>query len=82
MKTLRDRLSSDKGQRVSQEEIAATVGVSRGWYVSLESGKPIRCSVSLLMRVAAALNATPPECAMLVVLAIPELNNLVEPALE
>ena len=77
-----ERISTRKGRRISQEEIAEAAGVSRGWYVSLESGKPIRCSVSFLVRVAAALNATPPERATLFTLAIPELNILSVPAVE
>jgi transcriptional regulator with XRE-family HTH domain len=82
LKTLRRRLASHMGRRISQEEIAAAAGVSRGWYVSLESGKPIRCSVSFLARVAAALNATPPERATLFRLAIPELNHSLVPTVE
>jgi len=70
------RLSTRWGRRVSQEELAEAVGVSRGWYVSLESGAPIRPSVPLLTRVARALNTTPHECAMLFSLAIPELSIL------
>ena len=77
-----ERVNTRKGRRVSQEEIAEAVGVSRGWYVSLESGKPIRPSVSLLDRLAAALNATPPERLMLFSLAIHELNNLALSAVE
>jgi DNA-binding XRE family transcriptional regulator len=75
-----ERISTRRGRRVSQEEIAEATGVSRGWYVSLESGKPIRCSVSFLARVAAVLNATPPERAILFSLAIPELHMLSAPA--
>lgn len=77
-----ERISSRWGRRISQEEIAEAIGVSRGWYVSLESGKPIRCSVTFLGRVAAALNATPPERAILFTLAIPELSILSVPTLE
>ena len=71
-----ERINLRRGRRISQEEIAEAAGVSRGWYVSLESGKPIRCSVPFLDRVAAALNATPPERATLFTLAIPELSVL------
>ena len=71
-----ERISTRRGRRVSQEEIAEAIGVSRGWYVSLESGKPIQCSIACLARLAAALNATPPERAMLFSLAVPELNVL------
>jgi len=71
-----ERISSRRGRRISQEEIAEATGVSRGWYVSLESGKPIRPSPSFLGRLAAALNATPQERAMLFSLAIEELEIL------
>jgi len=71
-----ERLNTRCGRRVSQEEIAEAVGVSRGWYVSLESGAPIRPSLSLLDRIANALNATPHERATLFSLAIPELGVL------
>jgi DNA-binding XRE family transcriptional regulator len=71
-----ERHNSRMGRRVSQEEIAEAAGVSRGWYVSLESGAPIRPSVPLLDRLARALNATPRERAMLFRLAIPELSTL------
>ena len=71
-----ERISTRRGRRVSQEEIAEAVGVSRGWYASLENGLPIRASVSLLDRIAHALNATPHERAMLFILAIPELSGL------
>jgi len=69
-----ERLGTRRGRRVSQEEIAEAVGISRAWYVSLETGAPIRPSVSLLDRVARALNATPHERAMIFSLAIPELS--------
>jgi len=66
------RLKSRRGKRVSQEEVAEAVGVSRGWYQRLESGA-IRPSISLLDRVAGALNATPDERTRLFRLAIPAL---------
>jgi DNA-binding XRE family transcriptional regulator len=71
-----ERLSSRCGRCVSQEELAEAVGVSRGWYASLERGAPVRPSVSLLSRVASALNATPAERLELFALAIPELHGL------
>ena len=68
------RLKSRRGKRISQEAIADAVGVSRGWYQRLESGA-IRPSISLLNRVALALNATPEERTKLFHLAIPALPN-------
>jgi len=95
LKTLRRRLDPDttilgeqerfgtrRGRRVSQEEIAEAVGVSRAWYVSLETGAPIRLSVPFLDRVANALNATPHERAMIFSLVIPELSSLPVSTLE
>ena len=70
-----ERLSSRRGKAVSQEELAEAVGVSRGWYGLLESGAPIRPSVSMLTRLASALNATPEERSTLIQLAIPALQT-------
>jgi DNA-binding XRE family transcriptional regulator len=72
-----ERLGSRKGRRVTQEEVAEAAGISRGWYALLESGAPVQASISLLDRLAVALNATAHERAMLFSLAIPELNTTV-----
>jgi DNA-binding XRE family transcriptional regulator len=77
-----ERLDIRKGRRVSQEEVAEAVGVSRGWYVSLESGAPIQPSVRLLYRLAGVLNASPRERAMLFSIVIPELGSLLTVAVE
>lgn len=69
-----ERLSRRRGRRVSQEEIAEAVGVSRVWYSLLESGAPVQPSVALLDRLANALNATPRERAMLFVTGIREIG--------
>jgi DNA-binding XRE family transcriptional regulator len=71
------RISSRRGRPISQEEIAEAVGVSRVWYALLESGAPVQPSVSLLHRLAHALNATPGERAMLFSVAIPALESVV-----
>ena len=68
------RLKSRRGKRVSQEEMAEAVGVSRGWYQRLETDA-IRPSIALLNRVAGALNATPEERARLFRLAVPGLPS-------
>ena len=70
------RLSTRRGKIVSQEELAEAVGVSRGWYSSLERGAAVQPSVAMLNRVAAALNATRDERVALFALAIPELRTL------
>jgi DNA-binding XRE family transcriptional regulator len=70
-----ERLGTRRGRVVSQEELAEAVGISRGWYASLERGT-IRPSLALLKRLVAAVDATPDERIMLVQLAIPELRGL------
>jgi DNA-binding XRE family transcriptional regulator len=77
-----ERLGTRKGRPVSQEEIAEAAGVSRCWYAQLESGAPIQPSLSLLDRLAFALNATPHERATLFKLAIPELGSILVPTME
>jgi DNA-binding XRE family transcriptional regulator len=74
------RLSSRRGRRVSQEEIAEAIGVSRCWYALLEAGAPINPSLPFLHRLADALNATTRERATLFALAIPELGTILIPA--
>ncbi|MBV8636697.1 MAG: helix-turn-helix transcriptional regulator [Candidatus Eremiobacteraeota bacterium] len=69
-----ERLRSRRGKAVSQEEMAEAIGVSRGWYACLESGSK-RPSVSIIARLATALNTNPDERATLFQLGIPALNN-------
>jgi len=77
LKELRSRLVSPRrGRAVSQEELAEWVGISRNWYAALERGMPIRPSIGMLTRLAAALNATADERATLLQLAIPALRGL------
>jgi transcriptional regulator with XRE-family HTH domain len=71
-----ERLGSRRGRAVSQEELAEAVGISRGWYAMLERGEPVQPSVSMLSRLANALNATRDERWRLFQLAIPELQGL------
>jgi transcriptional regulator with XRE-family HTH domain len=68
-----ERLPSKVGRRVTQEEIAEVVGVSRGWYRMLESDNTIRPSRRLLVRLADALTLSVFEQAHLFHLAFPEL---------
>lgn len=70
-----ERLNSRRGKAVSQEELAEAIGVSREWYACLESGSK-RPSVSVLDRLATALNTSPEERARLFQLAIPALQDL------
>src|ERR1700726_1538517 len=62
------------GKRVTQEDVADAIGVSRVWYALLERGAEIRTSTRLLDCVANVLMATPDERATLFRLAIPELR--------
>ena len=69
------RLPVRCGRRVSQEEIAEVVGVTRNWYCRLESGEAVRTSVQLVDRLARVLASTPEERTALFHLAIPELTR-------
>jgi transcriptional regulator with XRE-family HTH domain len=60
------------GKRVTQEELAEAVGVSREWYAQLETAAATRASPGLLGRIADALMVAPEERAMLFQLALPE----------
>ena len=68
-----ERLQVRRGRRVTQEEIAEAVGISRNWYRRLESGDAPRASAKLLDRIAKALQFTPEERMNLFVLGIPDL---------
>jgi DNA-binding XRE family transcriptional regulator len=69
-----ERLSVRRGPRVTQEEIAEAVGISRNWYRRLESDDAPRASAKLLDRLAKALQFTPEDRTKLFVLGIPELG--------
>jgi transcriptional regulator with XRE-family HTH domain len=68
------RLPARRGRRVTQEEIAEAVGISRNWYRRLEHGERARASTKLLVRIASALALTSDERLTLFALAIPELR--------
>src|ERR1700761_6074648 len=68
-----ERLPVRCGRRVTQEDFAEAVGISRNWYRRLESGDAPRASAKLLDRIAKALQCTPEERTNLFVLGIPEL---------
>jgi transcriptional regulator with XRE-family HTH domain len=61
------------GKRVTQEELAEAIGVSREWYATLESGATTRTSTRLAHRMADALIVAPEERARLFHLALPEV---------
>lgn len=68
-----NRLPVRRGRRVTQEEIAEAIGVSRNWYRRLESGESIRASTRLLDRLADVFAFSPEERTTLFVLGIPEM---------
>jgi transcriptional regulator with XRE-family HTH domain len=70
------RRSERLGKRVTQEELAEAIGVSRRWYASLESAGTTRTSVSLVERLSDALMVMPEERARLLQLAVPELDRM------
>src|ERR1700726_1109935 len=63
------------GKRVTQEELAEAIGVSREWYAMLEAAGTTRTSTGLVDRLAGALAVTPEERARLFQLALPELGG-------
>jgi transcriptional regulator with XRE-family HTH domain len=67
------RLPSKIGRRITQEEIAEVVGVSRGWYRMLEANGASRTTPRLLVRISNALMLSGVEQAHLFHLAFPEL---------
>jgi transcriptional regulator with XRE-family HTH domain len=71
-----ERPSSRRGKRVTQEEAAEAIGVSRVWYATLESDAPVRASTGALSRLADVLMLSADERARLVHLAIPELQRV------
>lgn len=68
-----ERLPVRRGRRITQEEIAEALGISRSWYRRLESGDAPRASAKLLDRIANALRFTHEERTKLFVLGIPEI---------
>lgn len=70
------RLPQRLGKRVTQEELAEAIGVSREWYGVLESTSMTRTSTRLVERLADALMVTPEERATLFRLALPELGRV------
>jgi transcriptional regulator with XRE-family HTH domain len=69
------RLPSRLGKRVTQEELAEVIRVSREWYAALESAATRKTSTGLLERLADALMVTPEERARLFQLAVPGLGR-------
>lgn len=75
----RPRLPIRVGKRVTQEEVAEHLGISRGWYARFEAGAHAGFSIALLGRLGDILLLSQPERAELVRLAMPELAPVVRP---
>jgi transcriptional regulator with XRE-family HTH domain len=71
-----ERLPSRLGKRVTQEEIAEAVGVSRVWYCRLESDASARASMRVLNRLADVLMLSADERVRVIQLAIPETQRV------
>jgi transcriptional regulator with XRE-family HTH domain len=69
------RLPSRVGKRVSQEEIAEAIGVSRVWYALLENGRLHRPSVVLLERTCNALMLDERQRVDVFQLGVPEISS-------
>jgi transcriptional regulator with XRE-family HTH domain len=67
------RLPNRVGKPITQEEVAEAVGISRQWYLTMETDRAVRVSASVLARVADVLMMTPAERAALFGLGVPEL---------
>jgi DNA-binding XRE family transcriptional regulator len=63
------------GKRVTQEEVAEAVGITREWYAALERGRGTRVSPVVLSRIADTLSMTDEERRILFTLAVPELAH-------
>jgi transcriptional regulator with XRE-family HTH domain len=68
------RVAQRLGKRVTQEELAEAIGVTREWYALLETAGKSRASTRLLDRLADVLMVTPEERARLFQLALPALG--------
>ena len=70
------RLAARLGKRVTQEELAEAIGVTREWYAVLETATRMHASTALLGRLADALMLMPDERTTLLQFALPELGPL------
>ncbi len=75
----RARLPIRVGKRVTQEEIAEHLEISRTWYTRFESGAAAEFSIPLLNRLADILLLSAAERGELIRLAMPELAPIVRP---
>jgi DNA-binding XRE family transcriptional regulator len=64
------------GKRVTQEEVAEAVGITREWYAALERGRQVRVSPVVLSRIADTLAMTAEERRILFTLTVPELTHV------
>jgi transcriptional regulator with XRE-family HTH domain len=71
------RLPNRIGKRVTQEEVAEYLGISRGWYARFEAGSAAGFSVSLLRRLGDVLLLSEADRVELARLAMPDLVPVV-----
>jgi DNA-binding XRE family transcriptional regulator len=70
------RIAERIGKRVSQEEVAEAIGISRVWYATLETGRP-RASIAVLGRICDVLMLDEQQRADLLRLCVPEIVSFV-----
>jgi DNA-binding XRE family transcriptional regulator len=70
------RIAERIGKRVSQEEVAEAIGISRVWYATLETGRP-RASIAVLGRICDVLMLDEHQRADLLQLCVPEIASFV-----
>ncbi len=71
------RLPIRVGKRITQEELAEHLGISRNWYMRFEAGAPAEFSIPLLNRLGDILRLSAAERAELMRLAMPGLAAVV-----
>jgi transcriptional regulator with XRE-family HTH domain len=69
------RLPNRIGKPITQEEVAEAVGISRQWYMMMETDRSRRVSASVLARIANVLMMDPAEREALFRLGVPELRR-------
>ncbi len=69
------RMPARVGKPVTQEEIAEAAGISREWYVRMETDRAVRASSRAIVRIAEALMMNPQERLAFLSLALPETRK-------
>lgn len=69
------RLPNRIGKPITQAEVAEAVGITRQWYMMMETDRAVRVSASVLARIADVLMMDPAEREALFRLGVPELRR-------